>query len=570
MAMNKKSRAAGESIAFLVLVGGILVALNVLGVFAFGRVDLTDSRVFSLSDGSRRLAKGLEDQLEITAYFTADLPPPMNATERYVRDLLREYEAASGGKIRAKMVNPDEEEAQKQAEQDGVRRVSHQAFENDALNVKEGYRGVVFRYLGESRTIPIVEDTRGLEYRFTQTIKQLVGEKRTVGVVSGHEGPAVGTDLKSLQAALPSYELKEISLSEAIPTDLAAVLVVSPKTAFGDDELRRLNAYVMGGGSLGIFGGSRKLDSQTGSASKLDTRLNTLLGRWGVKLGDDLVADLQSTRAPYRTPSGITVAVPYPPVPVVSFDEEQREHPVLFRIPSAILPFPSSLAIDPPNDPEVKVTALARSSENSWKITEDDVLLAPRHPRDWRITGATGPFALIAAIEGKLPTAFPATPMSTGEPTDAKADANPSRASKPARVLVSSTGMFLEDSFMPPQQEGSEAPMTAALALALNAIDWLAQDADLIAIRAKNVEDPALEVPAAVSAAEQEAMAAAEGADQEGLNEAIERRKEALRSWDAKKSAYRWGNTLGIPIAFALFGVARFRVRRKKKKNPTI
>lgn len=567
MAMNKKSRAAGESIAFLVLVGGILVALNVVGVFAFGRIDLTDSRVFSLSDGSRRLAKSLEDQLEITAYFTADLPPPMNATERYVRDLLREYEAASGGRIRATMVDPSDEETQKRAEEDGVRRVSHQAFENDALNVKEGYRGIVFRYLGEARTIPIVEDTRGLEYRFTQTIKQLIGEKKTIGIVSGHDGPALGADLKSLRAALPNYELKEVSLNEPVPNDYAAVLVISPKKGLSDEEMRQLDAYVLSGGSLGIFGGSRTLDPQTGNGSKVDSRLNTLLSRWGVKLGDDLVADLQSTRAPYRTPSGITVAVPYPPVPVVSFDQEQREHPVLFRIPSAILPFPSSLAIDPPNDPDVKVTALARSSENSWKITEEDVSLTPRHPRDWRVTGATGPFTLIAAIEGKLPTAFPPANMSTGEPAKSS---GAERATKPARVLVSSTGMFLEDSFMPPQQEGSEAPMTAALALALNAIDWLAQDADLIAIRAKNVEDPALEIPAAVSEAEQEAMAAAEERNEAGMNEAIERRKEALRSWDAKKSAYRWGNTLGIPIAFALFGVARFQMRRKKKKNLTI
>ena len=39
--------------------------------------------------------------MEITAYFSPDLPPPHNATERYVRDLLTEYRDASKGKIGA-------------------------------------------------------------------------------------------------------------------------------------------------------------------------------------------------------------------------------------------------------------------------------------------------------------------------------------------------------------------------------------------------------------------------------------------------------------------------------------
>ena len=36
----------------LLLVGGILVALNVIGVNVFGRLDLTDDRVYTLSPAS--------------------------------------------------------------------------------------------------------------------------------------------------------------------------------------------------------------------------------------------------------------------------------------------------------------------------------------------------------------------------------------------------------------------------------------------------------------------------------------------------------------------------------------
>ena len=73
---------------FLGVSAAILVLLNVLGVFFFGRVDVTHNRLFSLSEGSKRAVQNLDDQMEITAYFTKDLPPPFNATERYVRDIL--------------------------------------------------------------------------------------------------------------------------------------------------------------------------------------------------------------------------------------------------------------------------------------------------------------------------------------------------------------------------------------------------------------------------------------------------------------------------------------------------
>ena len=38
-----------------------------------------------------------------------------------------------------------------------------------------------------------------------------------------------------------------------------------------------------------------------------------------------------------------------------------------------------------------------------------------------------------------------------------------------------------------------------------------------------------------------------------------------MENWNRKKNLYRWGNTLGIPAVFALFGMVRWRVRRARK-----
>ena len=200
MATQKRPNLAASSVSILVLVAGALIALNVIaGYTNVGRIDLTANRLWSLSDGSRDLVSDLGDRMEITAYFTENLPPPFNSTEQYVRDILDEYSAASGGKVVVRFVNPDEDEEREAAEADGIQRVAHQKIENDAVSVVEGYRGLVIRYLGETKTIPVIQDPTGLEYTITMAIKELVGEKTTVGILSD-VGQATGLIRERLRA----------------------------------------------------------------------------------------------------------------------------------------------------------------------------------------------------------------------------------------------------------------------------------------------------------------------------------------------------------------------------------
>ena len=566
MSSKVQKRAASESLIFLLFVGGILILLNVLAAyFPSPRVDLTQNGLFSLAPGSERLASSLDDRLEITAYFTENLPPPFNATERHVRDLLSEYAAASDGQIIVRFVNPDDEAKQQAARADGVQPVAHQKIEEDQVAVVEGYRGMVLRYLDESRTMPVIQDTTGLEYMVTSAIKELVGERKPIGIVSGHGSPSLEQGLTSLRDVLKLYDLQDVDASQEIDPGLATLLIVGPQEPFSDEELRRIDQYVMRGGSLGVFGGALAVDLAGGagpSARPVSSRMDGLLGPWGVRLTSKIVADAQCSRAPMRGPLGLQVLVPYPPIPVLQLDAEQLEHPVMFRLASPMLPFVAPLEVgDAPDG--AQITVLARSSQDSWTMSGPTISLEPRNPRDWQMTSDAGPFDLMVAIEGKLPSAYVAP---INEP-DASAIQAPPIAEGDVRVLVAGTSTFLEDSFMPPRQPQGEVQMNAALALALNAIDWLAADSDLIAIRAKTIEEPALDIPDSVLAAEGTALSAAEEGDEEGVESALEERRAAIESWDAKKGAYRWLNTLGIPFLVALFGLFRWRQRSNKKKT---
>jgi ABC-type uncharacterized transport system involved in gliding motility auxiliary subunit len=566
MPSRTQKRAASESLIFLLIVAGILILLNVLGAsFRSPRIDLTRNGLFSLAEGSQRLAAGLTDRVEVTAYFTKNLPPPFNATERQVRDLLSEYAAVSNGQIVVRFVNPDDEAKQQAARADGVQPVAHQKIEEDQVAVVEGYRGMVLHYLDQSRTIPVIQDTTGLEYTITSAIKELVGERTPIGVVSGHGSPTLTQGLTSFKSVLSLYDVSEVDVSQEIDSSLAALLIIGPQEPFSDDELRRIDQYVMRGGSLGVFGGALAVDlaGQTGpSARPINSRIDGLLGPWGVKLESKIVADAQCSRAPMRGPLGLQVLVPYPPIPVLQLDKEQLKHPVMFRLASPMLPFVAPLKVgDPPDG--ATLTVLARSSEDSWTMSGQTIFLQPRNPREWQMSAEAGPFDLMVAIEGKLPSAY-AAPINEDSAT---AIQTPPAAERDVRVLVAGTSTFLEDSFMPARPPQGEVQMNAALALALNSVDWLAADSDLIAIRAKTIEEPALDIPDSVLAAEDTVLTAAEEGDKAELQSALEERKAAIESWDTKKRTYRWLNTLGIPFLVVLFGLFRWRQRSNKKKT---
>ncbi|MCA9602919.1 MAG: GldG family protein, partial [Myxococcales bacterium] len=471
----------------------------------FERFDATKNELFSLSSGSKRLAGSLSDKLEITAYFTADLPPPFNATERYVRDILAEYQAASKGKIKVSFINPDTDAEKEQAQKDGVSAVKHQVIENDGVSVKEGFRGLVMRYLDREEIVPVIENTEGLEYLLTSRIKQLQGDKVPIAILTGHGEASSASGLAGLGRCMPTYEFRDVTADADIAPDTKALLIVGATEAIPEDQLRRINKYVMEGHSLAVFGGGMKIDLEQGAAAvPIDTGLNALLKPWGVTLKPGIAADANCSRGPLRTQFGV-VGVPHPPVPIVLFDEAKSENPVLFRLSSATLPFmePLGLGTAPGG---AKLTALAETSENSWLMTGERIDLQPKDPREIDTSGPTGPFTLLATVSGTLPSAFPNNASVAAEaPATIEA---PDSSKTPVRVLVAGGALFVRDEAMPQPQGQEQCPMTNNVALALNAVDWLTQDSDLIAVRAKNVEDPAIDVPSDVQAAEDAARTA--------------------------------------------------------------
>ena len=165
-------------LAYLVVV----VLINIAGLTLFGRIDLTHSRLFSLSEASRNVVAALGEPLTINVFFTRNLPAPHNGTERYLHDLLSEY-ARHGGRhfnYRFYDVSPDEGDTTASAEENrrlarnyGIYPVQIQAIEKDEVKFQKAYMGLVMIHGDIIERLEAITTTDGLEYRITTAIAKM-------------------------------------------------------------------------------------------------------------------------------------------------------------------------------------------------------------------------------------------------------------------------------------------------------------------------------------------------------------------------------------------------------------
>jgi len=66
----------------------IILILNWVSQDLFIRFDLTDNKMFSLSDSSKSVVKKLNEKLTMKVYFSDDLPGQLQNNKRYIQDLI--------------------------------------------------------------------------------------------------------------------------------------------------------------------------------------------------------------------------------------------------------------------------------------------------------------------------------------------------------------------------------------------------------------------------------------------------------------------------------------------------
>jgi ABC-type uncharacterized transport system involved in gliding motility auxiliary subunit len=166
---------------------------------------------------------------------------------------------------------------------------------------------------------------------------------------------------------------------------------------------------------------------------------------------------------------------------------------------------------------------LLSSSRTSWKHTGFFVL----NPNvKFEPTDDVGSFGLGYAFQGTLKSAF--------APAAAESSAvKQAESAKAVRLVVVGDSDFAQDDYV---QLARVLPFYGAGAqLLFNAISWTVEDEALTPLRSKNMSPRPMKVTS-----------------------------------EGTETALQWGNTVGLPLAFCLFGVVRWRLRRAQRTDQKI
>ena len=455
----------------LVAVAGLALAVSARH---FHRLDLTRDGDFSLELVTLQLLQTIPDQLTIRVYFTRDLEPPYHNMEGQVRDLLDEYRAHNPARIRIEWVDPTENaDLQAEAQRLGVEPATLQVMAEGRREVREIWMGMAFVYLDRIEALPAIQSVDDLEYQVTRRIRAVVEDRRAavVGFLTGHGEPDVAEGTGSLEgvrrAIAETYEVRKVDLGDGalVPDDIDVLVVLGPRTPLQEDERFAIDQYLMSGRPAAFFRSSLTPDARTRDIHRSSDNLGDLLAHYGVAMETWILADRFSNGLmPTPTRRGQTGYVNHPLIPLVS--DMDRDNVITRGVDTLSVPLASPLTLveDAPGCPDCVVHELAHTGKRSVALP----LVTTLEPADYiKPTPGEqpGPFLVIAAVEGSLRTFFTET---SREVDDASPD--------DTRLLVMGSADFvLKD-----------------LGFFLNSLDWLALDADLLALRPDRSLPPVL------------------------------------------------------------------------------
>lgn len=399
----------------LLLVALILVLVNVLSNWTFLRVDLTQSRAYSLSPSSKRLVKQLEDPVIIKAYFTPDLPPPYNGFERYVRDMLTEYRTASGGRVKFEFIPPHPAKNFEQfAGEAGMAPIQFEQMGSDNLAIRRGFMGLTIFYRDKRESLPVIQNIQTLEFDLTSRIARMAQTtKKTLIMSSGHgetEWRAMRSKLSEDLSQL--YDIQQLPLvgGATIPANADALVVYGAKQKFDEKALWTIDQAIMRGVPVGILYDDKNFMADQFLVMPQPTGLREFLDHYGIKLGTQLVYDAQCETVQVSQNLGgmmFTTNIRYPFIPLMT--NLNTQHPILQGIQAVGLPFVVPVEKKPGS--ELQVTPLLSTSEKSWLAPEQTFRVAPNAIPNPKGDDPHGPYPVAVVAEGVYTSFFKDKPL---------------------------------------------------------------------------------------------------------------------------------------------------------------
>jgi ABC-type uncharacterized transport system involved in gliding motility auxiliary subunit len=416
----------------ILVVLGILVAINYIGSKQNKRWDLTANKQFSLSDQSRNVVAKLDSPMQVQVFAQEPQFP------RY-QERIKEYEYASS-KISTEYIDPEKKPSV--AKQNNIDRMPT----------------IVFNYKGRSERV----NAEGEQDLTNAIIKVVSGQQRKVYFTQGHgekdttSSEGAGYNIIATALGRENYSVDKLTIAQqgSVPDDASVVVVAGPKTDFFAPEMEALKKYLDKQGKLLL-----ELDPPDKLDSPPLTNLIALAHDWGIQAGNNVVVDVSGMGRMIGTDASVpVVAPPYP------------SHAIAQRL-SLLTAFPLAREASPVSggvNGHVAQTFL-ETGPRSWAETDlKSLMTTGAVSLDEAKGDKKGPVPLGSAVSA---AAAPAAPPKPGEPDAPKPE---------TRVAVIGDSDFAANGTLgvPGNRD-----------LFMNTIGWLSQQDNLISIRPKDADD---------------------------------------------------------------------------------
>ena len=467
----------------------ILIAVNFLITRVPARVDLTDGNLYTLSDGTRRILRGLEAPVKVRLYMSQgeSVPVPLRGFAQRVEDLVREFKNAAGDKVIVERLDPKpDSEIEDSAQLDGIE-------PQQLASGEQFYLGIAVSQLDRKQAIPAISPQRErlLEYDLVRAIARVgSAERPKIGLMAGL--PVLGEKFNPFtrQSSEPwvlanelkrDFDVQEVPLmAKEIDKDLNVLLVIHPREVPPQTEYA-LDQFVMRGGKLIAFVDPYAYFDQGPQMPGVppqpsSSTLPTLFKAWGVSMDPGkVVSDVVF---------GSGGGARYTPT-VLSLNRTafSRDDIVTSQIETLLYAFGGAFDLKLPD--HLTASALVQSSPNAMLVDNANATKSgDEATRGFKPSG--NPMPLAVRLTGKFKTAFPDGLIEKDKPI---AGTPALRESADNSVIIVADVDLLADGAAIDVQEvfGRRivVPSNGNLAFAMGMVEQFAAGNDLISLRSR-------------------------------------------------------------------------------------
>ena len=501
--IGKRTYGAGALVALAVLFIGVTILITFL--FRGARIDLTESKLYSISDGTERIVTSLEEPVNLYFFFSQEAStqsPQLRAYAQRVRELLEEIAQRSKGKLRLSVIDPQPfSEEEDRAAEFGLSAVPFGAS-GETL-----YFGLAGTNSTDGREIigffqPDKEEF--LEYDIASLIYRLGNpERATVGLLSTLPVDASFDQMSGrMQEGWASIaQLRELFEVRTLATDVSAIedeidvlILIHPKD-LSPATLYAIDQFVMRGGKLMAFVDPQAENDSSGAHMGMPmgpraSSLDPLLDAYGIAYDSTMVLGDREL--------GLTVAMrqgqqPSQHIAIVGLNRASMNSQDVITAALDTVNVMTAGALEKKDDAQIEFEPLLQSSTNAALLPSSRFAFMQDSASLLDGFQATGEHYTVAArVRGKLESAYP-----NGKPDgdeDGADDGNDAprhltQTSEDANLIIVADTDLLSDPLWIRTQSLFGQRFAVAWAnngdFVANALDNLAGSSDLISIRGR-------------------------------------------------------------------------------------